>query len=162
MALPTLFHQLKISSQQRNVQTTSSETCVRRPPLSRWWCPSPCLAGGVRLFVCLSSFVSWLVMSGSPDVSLHLSPLICPQFAFLDVCLYLSLSICFPVCLVLLGSLGYLSLLVSRHLSSPWLVVSGFFNVSLPILSSGVRLSRCFFFACTCLSSFVSRNVSLN
>lgn len=67
--------------------------------------------GGVRLPV-------WLVMSGSPDVSLHLSPLICPQFAFLDVCVYLSLSICFPVCLVLLGSLD-ISLYLSPVICLP-------------------------------------------
>ena len=80
-------------------------------------------------------------MSGSLDVSLHLSLFICLPVC----CLHLSPFLCFPVWLVVSVSLDVF-LLVSLHLS--------------PALPSGVRLSDVSFFAFTCLSSCVSRKVS--
>eukprot|EP00435_Cladocopium_sp_Y103_P008165 s5177_g2.t1 len=125
-----------------------------------WWCPAPRMS----VFTCLPSFVSqagwWmLVVSGSPDVCLHLSPFIC-----LPVRLAVSGShagsLSSLVSLQLFHGLvsgvrlsGFLSSLVFFHESSSLaggVRLSGFLSslVSLylsPSLAGCVRLSGCLF-----------------
>ena len=118
---------------------------------------SPSLAGGVRLFECISS--------------LHLSALICRCFVVgwgdrLSSSLYLSPFTCLPVRPVLFGSLNVSFYLFPFISLTVWLV-SGSLDVSSlvslhlsPTLSSGILLFRCLFFVFTCLSSGISRHVS--
>jgi len=120
------------------------------PSLTGWWCPAVCLH--LSPYIC---FPIWLMVSGSPDVSLYSFP-------------FNGLSPGMPSAAPVFGCL---SLLVSRHLT-PSLAsvvrVSGCFSslVSLhlsPALSSGIRLVfGCLFFAFTSLSSGVSFHVSPN
>ena len=120
------------------------------PSLTGWWCPAVCLH--LSPYIC---FPIWLMVSGSPDVSLYSFP-------------FNGLSPGMPSAAPVFGCL---SLLVSRHLTpslASVVQVSGCFSslVSLhlsPALSSGIRLVfGCLFFAFTSLSSGVSFHVSPN
>ena len=120
------------------VVSGSLDACLHNCLQSGWWCRafrvsiftrlpsfhvSPSLAGGVRLFGCLSSLLSfhvfpvWRVVSGSLDVCLQLSSFTCVPVwlvvsSSLGVCLQLAPFICLPVCLVVSCSPG-----VCLHLS---------------------------------------------
>jgi len=105
------------------------------------------------VFTCLLSpdvFLCW--------VSLHFYPCVLVVTGSPDVCLHLSPFICLSVWLVVFGSLGASLYLIPAIWLPFWLVVSGSLDVSLrlssficPTLSSGVRLSGCLLCAFTCL-----------
>ena len=130
-----------------------------------WWCPAlrvsrficlpSCvlLGGGVRLSGSLALFVSlpvsfWVVVSGSPGLSLYLSPFMCPSGWWCPA-LRVSRFICLPSCVLLGGGVRLsvsLALFVSLHVSF-WVVVSA--SLGLPLyLSPFICLPSCVSLMC--------------